>query len=82
MFSWISKYRGPFRSKPRCYDRAYTKNHTQEPSMAVGPRDLISSDTVLASFDPSLSTQVRHDACKIGISGTLTQKHPDGVRVA
>ena len=25
-------------------------------------RDLISSDTVLAHFDPSLSTQVRHDA--------------------
>ncbi|XP_068704816.1 uncharacterized protein [Montipora foliosa] len=43
-----------------------------------GPRDLISSDTLLARFDPSLSTRVRHDACKIGISGTLTQKHPDG----
>ena len=25
-----------FRSKPRCCDRAYTKNHTQEPSMVVG----------------------------------------------
>ena len=41
-------------------------------------RDLISSNTVLAHFDPSLPTQVRHDACKIGISGALTQKHPDG----
>ena len=41
-------------------------------------RDLISSDTVLAHFDPSLPTQVRHEACKIGISGALTQKHPDG----
>ena len=41
-------------------------------------RDLISSDTVLAHFDPSLPTQVRHDACKIAISGALTQKHPDG----
>ena len=40
--------------------------------------NLISSDTVLAHFDPSLPTQVRHDACKIGISGALTQKHPDG----
>ena len=40
--------------------------------------DLISSDTVLAHFDPSLLTQVRHEACKIGISGALTQKHPDG----
>ena len=40
--------------------------------------DLISRDTVLANFDPSLPTQVRHDACKIGISGALTQKHPDG----
>ena len=39
-------------------------------------RDLISSDTVLAHFDPSLPTQVRHDASKIGISGAL--KHPDG----
>lgn len=27
---------------------------------------------------PSLPTQVRHDACKIGISGALTQMHPDG----
>ena len=33
---------------------------------------------VLAHFNPSLLTQVRHDACKIGISGALTQKHPDG----
>ena len=41
-------------------------------------RDLISSDTVLAHFDPSFPTQVRHDACEIGISGALTQKHPDG----
>ena len=41
-------------------------------------RDLISSDTVLAHFDPFLPTQVRNDACKIGISGALTQKHPDG----
>ena len=41
-------------------------------------RDLISSDTVIARFDPSFPTQVRHDACKIGISGALTQKHPDG----
>ena len=41
-------------------------------------RDLISSDKVLANFDPSLPTQVRHDACKIGISSALTQKHPDG----
>ena len=41
-------------------------------------RDLISSDTVLAHFDPSLPTQVRHDACKIGIGGALSQKHPDG----
>ena len=41
-------------------------------------RDLISSDTVLAHFDPSLSTQVRQDACKIVISGALTEKHPDG----
>ena len=40
--------------------------------------DLISSDTVLAHFDPSLPTHVRHDACKIGIGGALTQKHPDG----
>ena len=40
--------------------------------------NLISSDTVLAHFDPSLPTQVCHDACKIGISGALTQKHPDG----
>ena len=40
--------------------------------------NLISSDTVLAYFDPFLPTQVRHNACKIGISGTLTQKHPDG----
>ena len=39
---------------------------------------LISSDTVLAHFDPSLLTRVRHDACEIGISGALTQKHPDG----
>ena len=31
-------------------------------------RNLISSDTVLAHFDPSLPTQVRHDACKITIS--------------
>ena len=42
-------------------------------------RDLISSDTVLAHFDPSLPTQVQHDTCKIGISGALTQKHPDGL---
>ena len=41
-------------------------------------RDLTSSDTVLAHFDPSLSTQVRQDACKIVISGALTEKHPDG----
>ena len=41
-------------------------------------RHLISSNTVLVHFDPSLPTQVRHDACKIGISGALTQKHPDG----
>ena len=41
-------------------------------------RDVISSDTVLAHFDTSLPTQVCHDACKIGISGALTQKHPDG----
>ena len=35
--------------------------------------DLISSDTVLAHFDPSLLTQVRMDACKIiGISDALT----------
>ena len=40
--------------------------------------NLISSDSVLAHFDPSLPTQVRHDACKIGISGALTQKHLDG----
>ena len=40
--------------------------------------DLISSDTVLAHFDPSLPTQIRYDACKIGISSALTQKHPDG----
>ena len=40
--------------------------------------NLMSSDTVLAHFDPSLPTQVRHDACKIGISGALTQQHPDG----
>ena len=30
--------------------------------------DLISSDIVLAHFDPSLPTLVRHDACKIGIT--------------
>ena len=30
-------------------------------------RHLISRDAVLAHFDPSLPTQVRHDACKIGI---------------
>ena len=41
-------------------------------------RDLISSSTALAYFDPSLPTQVRHYACKIGISGALTQTHPDG----
>ena len=41
-------------------------------------RDLISSDTVLAQVDPSLPTQVRRDAFKIGISGAFTQKHPDG----
>ena len=35
-FSWISKYCGPIRSKSRCYDRAYTKNHAQKPSMVVG----------------------------------------------
>ena len=40
--------------------------------------NLISSDTVLAHLDPSLPTQVHHDACKIGISGALTQKHADG----
>ena len=40
--------------------------------------DLISSDTVLAHFDSSLPTQVRQDACKIVISGALTEKHPDG----
>ena len=40
--------------------------------------DLISSDMVLAHFDPSLPTQVPHDACKIGNSCFLTQKHPDG----
>jgi len=34
--------------------------------------NLISSDTVLAHFDPSLPTQVRHDAYKIGLSGALT----------
>ena len=41
-------------------------------------RGLISSDTVLAHSDPSSLTKVRHYACKIGISGALTQKHPDG----
>ena len=40
--------------------------------------NLISSDTVLAHFDPSLPTQTRHDACKIENSGALTYKHPDG----
>ena len=40
--------------------------------------NLISSDTVLAHFDPSLPTQVCHNACKIEISGALTQTHPDG----
>ena len=40
--------------------------------------NLISSGTVLDHFDPSLPTQVCHDACKIGISGALTQKHLDG----
>ena len=35
--------------------------------------NLILSDTVLAHFDPS--PQVRHDACKIGISGALSQKY-------
>ena len=63
--------------------RANRKDHTR----SWGPeqfeafsnlRDLISSDTVLAQVDPSLPTQVRRDACKIGISGALTQKHPDG----
>ena len=39
-------------------------------------RDLTSSDTVLAHFDPSLPIQVRQDACKIVISGALTEKHP------
>ena len=39
--------------------------------------NLISGDTVLAHLDPSLPTQVRHDACKIGISGAQNQKHPD-----
>ena len=40
--------------------------------------NLISSDTLLAHFDPSLPTQVHHNACKIEISGDLTQKHSDG----
>ena len=40
--------------------------------------DLMSRDTVLPHFDPSLPTQVCHDTCKVGISGTLTQKYPDG----
>ena len=62
--------------------RITQKNHPwlwcPEQSEALNKlRDLISSDTVLARFDPSLPTQVHHDACKIGISGTLTQKHPD-----
>ena len=63
--------------------RITQKNHPwlwcQEQSEALNKlRDHISSDTVLAHFDPSLSTQVRQDACKIVISGALTEKHPDG----
>ena len=55
--SGISKYRRPFPSKPSCYGRANTKDHTQRLFMVMGPRaiwslknklhDLISSDTVL-----------------------------------
>ena len=41
-------------------------------------RDAITSDSVLATFQPELPTQLHTDASDRGIGGCLVQLHPDG----
>jgi len=41
-------------------------------------RDAITSDSVLAAFQPGLPTQLHTDASDRGIGGCLVQTHPDG----
>lgn len=42
-------------------------------------KELLSKCSVLALFDPSLSTKVSIDASDYGLGGVLTEFHPDNV---